>query len=328
MNNYSPKFTTTRAATLSVLRLIYLGTPPFAVPTLEAILRAGHDVVSVVTQPDRPKGRGHALTMPAVKQCALSHGLPLYQPERIRRPEALAHLRALVPEIMVIVGYGQILPQAVIDIAPRGIVNVHASLLPQLRGAAPIQWSIVNGDRETGVTTMQIDAGLDTGDMLLKARTAIGPDEDAIALSERLAHMGADLLIETLEGLEQNSIRPEPQDSQYATLAPILTKNDGRIDWNSSAQDIHNRVRGMRPWPGAHTRFRGQLLHIWLSRLTDYEQPAQPGELRADRDSLFAAAGDARWLKLLEVQMEGRRKMSASEFARGQRVADNEKFGD
>ena len=199
------------------MRLIYLGTPSFAVPSLEAVLRAGHEVVSVVSQPDRPKGRAHELAMSPVKVSALRHGIPVFQPERVRRPEAIEHLRALAPEIMVVVGYGQILPQAVIDLAPRGIINVHASLLPHLRGAAPIQWSIVRGDAETGVTTMQIDAGLDTGDMLLKSRTAIGPDEDAVSLGERLAHMGAELLTETLEGLESGSIRPEKQDAAMAT---------------------------------------------------------------------------------------------------------------
>ena len=310
------------------MRLIYLGTPPFAVPTLEAILRAGHDVVSVVSQPDRPKGRNLALTVSAVKSCALSYDLPVFQPERIRRPDSIAHLRALAPEIMVIVGYGQILPQAVIDIAPRGIVNVHASLLPKLRGAAPIQWSIANGDTTAGVTTMQIDAGLDTGDILLKASTPIGADEDAIALGKRLSHMGAALLIDTLEGLEKDAIRPEKQDSELATLAPILKKDDALIQWTAPAQRIHNRVRGMQPWPGAHTRFRDRLLHIWLSRLTDFDWPGAPGQLRSTRDGLFASAGDGRWLKLLEVQMEGRKKLSAVEFARGQRVADNETLGD
>ena len=310
------------------LRLIYLGTPPFAVPTLEAILRAGHEVVSVVSQPDRPKGRGQSLAVSAVKACALSHDLPVFQPERIRRPEAIAHLRALTPEIMVIVGYGQILPQAVIDIAPRGIVNVHASLLPKLRGAAPVQWSIVNGDAETGVTTMQIDAGLDTGDMLLKSATPIGSDEDAVALAGRLSHMGAALLIETLEGLERGAIVPQKQDPAHATLAPILKKEDALVDWNASGHRIHNLIRGMQPWPGAHTRFRGRLLQLWLARLSDYDWPGASGQLCVTRDGLFVCTGDGRWLKLLEVQMEGRKKMSALEFARGQRVADNEKLGD
>ena len=311
------------------MRLIYLGTPRFAVPTLEAILRAGHEVVTVVTQPDRPKGRGQELAMSPVKQCALAHRLPVFQPERIRRPEAQEHLRALAAEIMVIVGYGQIIPQAVIDIAPRGIVNVHASLLPRLRGAAPIQWSIARGDAVSGVTTMQIDAGLDTGAMLLKAETAIGPDEDAVLLGERLALLGADLLVETLEGLQRGAIQPEPQDASQATYAPILKKEDGRIIWTANAMAIHNLVRGLQPWPGAHTTFRGQSLQIWISRLTDLvRDDLAPGTLYAQRDGLFTACGDGRLLKLLEVQMQGRRKMSADDFARGQRVADNERLGE
>lgn len=310
------------------MRIVYLGTPSFAVPTLEALLRAGHEVVAVVTQPDRPKGRQGELALPPVKQCAIAHGLPVFQPERVRRAEPVEHLRALAPEIMVIVGYGQILPQSVIDIAPRGIVNVHASLLPRWRGAAPIQWSIVHGDSVTGVTTMQIDAGLDTGRMLLKASTEIGSDEDAIGLGERLSHMGAELLTETLDGLERGSIAPEQQDPEQATYAPILKKEDGRIDWNAPARHIHNLVRGMQPWPGAHTLFRGRLFHVWIARLADERSSGPPGALRAGREGLLASAGDGRTIELIEVQAEGRRRMHAQEFARGQRLSENEKLGD
>ena len=310
------------------MRLIYLGTPQFAVPTLEAILRAGHQVVEVITQPDRPKGRGHAVAISAVKMCALSHQLPVYQPERVRRPEVLEHLRALAPEVMVIVGYGQIIPQSVIDVAPRGIVNVHGSLLPHLRGAAPVQWSIVRGDKETGVTTMQIDAGLDTGDMLLRAKTPIGEDEDAIALSERLSHMGAGLLVDTLSSLERAGIQPEKQNDAVATHAPILKKTDGRIDWAQPAQAIHNLIRGMQPWPGAHTLFRGQLFQIWLSHRVDRHSASLPGQLLFNRDGLFVCCGDGLPLKLIEVQQEGRKRMNADDFARGQRVGENEKLGE
>jgi methionyl-tRNA formyltransferase len=310
------------------LRLIYLGTPRFAVPTLEAILEAGHEVAAVVTQPDRPKGRGHALAESPVKQCALAAGLPVLQPERVRRPEAVAALREIAPEIMVIVGYGQIIPQSVIDIAPRGVINVHASLLPELRGAAPIQWAIARGYDTTGVTTMQIDAGLDTGDMLLKAETAIGPEEDAVGLGERLALMGAQLLTDTLRGLEAASLRPEKQDPGRATYAPILTKADGAIDWSRPAREIHNLIRGMQPWPGGHTSFRGQRLHIWIARLApELIAAREPGSLRITREGLFAAGGDGCWLKLIEVQSEGRRRMGGDEFARGQRIESGEKLG-
>jgi methionyl-tRNA formyltransferase len=246
-----------------MLRLVYLGTPAFAVPTLERIVEAGHRVLEVLTQPDRPRGRGRELAASPVKEAALRLGLPVYQPERVRRPEAVEHLRALGANAMVIVGYGQIIPQNIIDLAPKGIINVHASLLPKYRGAGPIQWAIVNGETRTGVTTMRIDAGLDTGDMLLKAEAEIGPDETAIELSKRLATMGAELLVETLTKLD--SIIPEKQDPAQATHAPILKKEDGVIDWKQPAQAIHNRVRGLQPWPGAHTTFRGQTLNVWKS---------------------------------------------------------------
>ena len=214
------------------MRLIFLGTPAFAVPTLEAIVKAGHEVAAVLTQPDRPRGRGQNAAASPVKQAALGLGLTVYQPERVRRPEAVEYLRGMGCDAMVVVGYGQIIPQVVIDLAPLGIINVHASLLPKYRGAGPIQWAIVRGETRTGVTTMRIDAGLDTGDMLLKAETEIGPEENAVELGRRLAAMGADLLVETLEGLRAGRIVPEKQDDAQATLAPLLKKEDGAIDWS------------------------------------------------------------------------------------------------
>src|SRR5579871_2436136 len=258
------------------MRLIFLGTPAFAVPTLERIVEAGHQALTVVTQPDRPRGRGQHPAPPPVKETALRLSLPVYQPERVRRPEAVEHLRALAPEAMVVVGYGQIIPQSVIDLAPLGIINVHASLLPKYRGAGPIQWAIINGETRTGVTTMRIDAGLDTGDMLLKAETEIGPEETAVELGQRLAILGADLLVQTLDGLARGTITPQPQNPADATLAPLLKKEDGVIDWARPATVIHNRVRGLQPWPGASTSFRGQALHIWRSRARPESGPA-PG---------------------------------------------------
>jgi len=252
------------------VNLIFLGTPQFAVPTLEALVAEGHTVLAVYTQPDRPKGRGAELAASPVKQTSERLGLPIFQPERIRRPDSVEQLRALRPEAMVIVGYGQIIPQSIIDIPARGIVNVHASLLPKYRGAAPIQWAIANGETRTGVTTMRIDAGLDTGDMLLKWETEIDPTETALDLSPRLASAGADLLIQTLKGMQDGTIQPEPQDNSQATLAPILKKEDGLIDWNWRARKIFNRTRGFLPWPGAYSHFRGHIFHIWKSR------PAEP----------------------------------------------------
>src|SRR5450755_2108562 len=233
------------------MELIYLGTPGFAVPTLEKILQAGHKVLAVYTQPDRPKGRGGQVAQSPVKEAALRLGLEVRQPERVRRPEIVQELRNLSPRSMVVVGYGQIIPQSIIDIPPLGIINVHASVLPKYRGAAPIQWAVANGETRTGVTTMRIDAGLDTGDMLLKWETEIGPEENALELSERLAAAGVDLLMETLEGLESGTIHPEPQNNAEATLAPILRKEDGLIDWNhQTARTIFNRGRGLLPCPG------------------------------------------------------------------------------
>jgi methionyl-tRNA formyltransferase len=308
------------------LRLVFLGTPDFAVPTLNALVAAGHQVLEVVTQPDRPKGRRQELTPSPVKAAALAHGLTVWQPERIRHADSVEHLRALAPEAMVVVGYGQIIPQSVIDIAPLGIVNVHASLLPELRGAAPIQWSVARGYEKTGVTTMRIDAGLDTGDILLKWETEIGPGETAPEISPRLAEAGANLLVETLAGLAKGTISPVPQDGTRATWAPILKKDDGRIDWTLPAKTIHNLIRGLQPWPGAHTMFRGQSLHLWRSRLAADKRNLAPGALIQD-GGVFAVAGDGVCLELLELQLEGRKRMPAGIFANGHRLTNTEQLG-
>jgi methionyl-tRNA formyltransferase len=312
------------------MRLVFLGTPAFAVPTLEKIVEAGHEVVAVVTQPDRPRGRGGKSAAPPVKEAALRLGLPVYQPERVRRPEAVDYLRALNVDAMVVVGYGQIIPQVVIDLAPLGIINVHGSLLPKYRGAGPVQWAIVNGETRTGVTTMRIDAGLDTGDMLLKAETDIGPDENAIELGNRLAGMGAALLVETLAGLAAGSIIAEKQDNAQATHAPILKKEDGRIEWSQPALAVHNRVRGLQPWPGAFTAFRGQPLHIWKTRVPGQGTPlapgTAPGRILSLRPLLVGAADSP--IELLEVQLEGRKRIPAADFVNGQRVAENELLGE
>jgi methionyl-tRNA formyltransferase len=299
------------------MRIIFLGTPEFAVPTLDRIVAAGHAVSLVVTQPDRPKGRKQELIPSPVKAAGLRHGIPVYQPERIRNSECQAYLKQQSPEVMVVVGYGQIIPQSVIDLAPLGIVNVHASLVPDLRGAAPIQWSIARGFKRTGVTTMLINAGLDTGDILLQWETPIGPDETAPELSARLAEAGADLLVRTLAEATQ----PRPQDNSQATYAPILKKEDGRIDWSNPAQQIHDLIRGFQPWPGAHTSFRGQSLHLWRSRLVPEQQRGDlpPGAL-IQTQGVFAVAGDGAIIELLEVQLEGRKKMPAEVFANGQRI--------
>ena len=322
------------------MRGVFLGTPEFAVASLNQILSLPNDfeVLEVITQPDRPKGRKQELAASPVKLSALRAGLPVYQPERIRRAESVEHLRGLNPEVMVVVGYGQIIPQSIIDIPALGIVNVHASLLPELRGAAPIQWSIARGFARTGVTIMKIDAGLDTGEMLAKRETAIGENETAPELSLRLATAGAELLTTTLRQLAAGQIAAEKQDNNFATHAPILTKEHGRIDWQRPAFEIHNLIRGLLPWPGAYTSFRGQSLHLWRSRVLgstpaglpvpfrNLGRDLQPGALVLD-NGVFAIGGDGAALELLEVQLEGRKRMPADLFANGHRLTSTERLG-
>ena len=292
------------------MKLVFMGTPQFAVPTLERVVAAGHEVVAVFTQPDRPKGRGQKDAMPPVKEAALRLGLPVHQPERVRRPEVVEQLLALGTEAMVVVGYGQIIPQAILDIPPKGIINVHASLLPKYRGAAPIQWAIARGETRTGVTTMKIDAGLDTGDMLLKWETEIGPEETAVELGDRLAPAGADLLVRTLAELPR--IVPQKQDEAQATYAPILKKEDGQIDWTMLTQDILNRIRGFTPWPGCSTLWWGQRLRIWRARRLDLPAPPQ-GWLQRSKNRLFAGTGNG-GIEILELQLEGKKRMETASF--------------
>lgn len=308
------------------MKLVFLGTPQFAVPTLDAVVQAGHEVAAVYTQPDRPKGRGQSLAFSPVKEAALRLGLEVRQPERVRR--CVDELAALQAEAMVIVGYGQIIPQSIIDLPPLGIINVHASLLPKYRGAGPIQWAIANGETVTGVTTMRINAGLDTGDMLLRAETPIGPEETALEVGPRLAALGADLLVQTLDGLQAGTITPEPQNDAASSLAPILKREDGLIDWTQPASVIHNRARGFLPWPGAWTSFRGTRFSIWRCRLADGASTRPPGSLYTAAKRLLAACGASTTLELLEIQVEGRKRMDAAAFLNGQRLSDTESLGE
>jgi methionyl-tRNA formyltransferase len=310
------------------MRIVFLGTPSFAVPSLEALLAAGHDVLAVFTQPDRPKGRTQLLAESAVKQAAVAHNLPVLQPERIRRPENVELLREYRPDLMVVVGYGQMIPQSIIDIPPHGILNVHASLLPKYRGAAPIQWAIANGETQTGVTIMRIDAGLDTGDMLRKVVTAISPVETAPELSERLAALGAAALIETIRDLELGLAHPEKQNNAEATLAPILKKEDGLADWNLPAAAIYNRWRGFYPWPGLHTTLRGQSLQVWRAQPVGTIADAAPGSIRILNKRLFAVCGQGTALELLELQLAGKKRMPVEPFLNGYHLTENDTFGD
>jgi methionyl-tRNA formyltransferase len=308
------------------MELVFMGTPEFAVPTLRALAAAGHRIGGVYTQPDKPAGRGGEIAAPPVKRAAIELGLPVCQPEKIRPLEVYEELKSLSPDAIVIAGYGKIIPQHIIDLPRYGCINLHASLLPKYRGAAPVNWAIIRGETVTGVTTMKIDAGLDTGDILLVREASIGPDEDAVSLGRRLAEIGAPLMLETLEGLERGTITPAPQDHSRATLAPILKKEDGLIDWSLDAQQIVNRVRGLAPWPGAYTYFRGQLLHIWKARLAAGQAAAAAaGSLLIQGKTLQIACGQAQAVEALEVQLEGRRRVPALDFINGARIQPNEK---
>jgi len=308
------------------LNLIFCGTPRFAVPTLEKLVASGHRVHLVVTQPDRPKGRGLELVQSPVKESALKLNLSITQPDRIKtNDEFRAQLTALKPDAIIVVGYGRIIPHWMLDLPPLGNINLHASLLPKYRGAAPIQWSIANGETVTGVTTMRIDAGLDTGDILQQQQLAIAPNDTAETLAPRLAAIGADLMVETLRALQSGTIQPHPQDNAQATLAPILKKEDGLIDFSRSATDISNRIRGFHPWPGAHTKFRGKTLQIIKARPAPDAVP--PSELLAQADRLLVGCAHNTSLELLEIQLEGKKRSSAPDFVRGYRSHPGEKLG-
>ncbi len=305
------------------MRAVFLGTPEFAVPSLKALATA-HEVVGVFTQPDRPKGRGNQLAESPVKIAAGELGIAVHQPERVRRAESFELLRSLAADIMVVVGYGQIIPQAIIDLPKHGILNVHASLLPKYRGAAPIQWAIANGETETGITIMRIDAGLDTGDMLRKASLTIAADETAAELSARLAPLGATLLVETIvSGLEY----AEKQNAAEATLAPILKKEDGLIEWTRAANEIYNRFRGFNPWPGAYTTFRGQQLSVTGAKPLEMTGDLKPGQCAVVAKKLVAGCGQRTVLELSEVQLAGKKRMTGESFLNGYKLAAEEILG-
>ncbi len=311
------------------MRVVFMGSGAFAVPSLEALLDSGHEVAALVTQPDREKGRGQELAAPPTKAVALGRGIPVLQPRRVREPEAREALRGLRPELQVVVAFGQILPKEVIELAPLGTVNVHASLLPRYRGAAPIQWAIARGETETGVTTMRIDEGLDTGPTLLQQRLAIGPEETAAALEPRLARLGADLLLATVRGLADGTLEARPQDHAQATLAPLLRKEDGRVDWSQPAPAVACRARGFFPWPGAFTFHEARLLKLIHVRALDAPAaPAAPGTiLGVSPDGLTVACGQGTQLQVIEVQPESRRAMPASAWAAGAHLRPGSTLG-
>ncbi|MGA8198595.1 MAG: methionyl-tRNA formyltransferase [Candidatus Sulfotelmatobacter sp.] len=308
------------------LNLVFCGTPRFAVDTLERLVASGFLVRLVVTRPDRPKGRGLESASSPVKQSASRLGLPITQAETIKNnADFRAQLSDLKPDAIVVVGYGRIIPQWMLDLPRLGNINLHASLLPKYRGAAPIQWAIARGESITGVTTMKIDAGLDTGDILLQEEIPIASSDTAETLAPKLASTGADLMVRTLHGLEAGTIQPRKQDDSQASLAPILKKEDGRIDFSRKAGEILNRLRGFQPWPGAYSQFRGKNLQVW--RAAEITQSLPGSELKVEGDHLFVGCGHESALELLELQLEGKKRTSAADFVRGYRPQAGEKLG-
>ena len=327
------------------MKVVFCGTPQFAVPTLKYLLtQQEFEIAAVVTQPDRPSGRGMHVLFSPVKEAALEAGIPIHQPEKIRSPESQEFLHQIAPDCIVIIAYGQIIPARLLPIPKLGWINLHASLLPKYRGAAPINWAIVNGETQTGLTTMRIDAGMDTGDMLLQTELAIGPRETTPELAARMAGAGEPLMVDTLRGIAGGTLPPRPQDHTKATYAPLLKKEDGRIDWTRPAQEIYNRMRGFTPWPGSYTTFRGRICHIlgepvsndlqegsWTSQDGRHQVPAaqedtKPGTIRLVGQELLVSCGRATGLRLLSVKQEGGRKLDALEFASGARLTEGERF--
>jgi methionyl-tRNA formyltransferase len=323
------------------LRLVFCGTPQFAVPSLKSLLaQSDVEILAVITQPDRPSGRGRQVSFSPVKQTALKAGLPLHQPPKIRAPEFQELLEQLGPDAIVIIAYGQIIPARLLPIPKLGWINLHGSLLPKYRGAAPIQWSIANGESITGLTTMRIDAGMDTGDTLLQEEISIGAKETAPELAARMSEAGAPLMLNTLRGLASGTIPPRPQNHELASNAPLLKKEDGRIDWQQSAQQIFNRLRGFTPWPGALTTFRGQTCQIWgepvtaepklASNMDTNAAPQVPGTLLLDvtggSPNWLVVSGHTTVLRLAAVKLEGRRQVSALEFANGAHLTSGDRF--
>jgi methionyl-tRNA formyltransferase len=309
---------------MSGLRVIFMGTPEFACPTLQKLIDRNEQLVAVVTQPDRPKGRGQRLMPPPVKELAVRHAIPVYQPARVRDPDVIEILRGLAPDVIVVVAFGQILPKVLLDIPPLGCINVHASLLPRYRGAAPLNWCLINGELETGVTTMMMDVGLDTGPMLLKKSTPIDGNDDIVSLHDRMKVMGAELLSETLDRIAAGTLVPQEQDGDQSCYAPMLKKEDGRINWNRDARSIHNQVRGLAVWPVACTVLDGQTLKVY--RTSPAEGSGQPGTvLRADRQGIEVACLKGS-LIIEELQLAGKKRLDAASFLAGYAIAAGKLF--
>ena len=308
------------------MRIIFMGTPDFSVGTLEALVEAGHEVCLVVTQPDKPKGRGKEMQYTPVKEAALKHGIEVYQPRRIREAECVEKLRQYNADIMVVIAFGQIIPKEILEMVPYGCVNVHASLLPKYRGAAPIQWSIIDGEAVTGVTTMQMDEGLDTGDMLLKTEVPITAEETGESLHDKLAKAGAALCVETLAKLQEGSIVPEKQGESPTAYAKMLDKKLGNIDWTKSAVEIERLVRGLNSWPSAYTYWNKKVVKIWKASVIDENSNEQVGTVvKVEKDGFYVQTGNG-ILKVLELQIPGKKRMDAGAFLRGYTIEPGEVF--
>lgn len=303
-----------------------MGTPDFAVGTLEEIIKAGHEVVLVVTQPDKPKGRGNTMQFPPVKECALSHGIEVFQPKRVKEPECVEYLKQYQPDIIIVVAFGQILSKSILDLPPLGCINVHASLLPRYRGAAPIQWAVINGDEITGVTTQRMDTGIDTGDMIAKREVRLAEDETGGSLFDKLAEVGAKLCVETMDMIEKGTAEYTPQNHDAATHTSMISKELGNIDWTQPAAAIERLVRGLNPWPSAYTHLDGKMIKIWRAKVVSDAADYEPGCIvKVTKDDIEVQAGDG-VLSLLEVQLEGKKRMAADAFLRGYHLEEGSFF--
>ena len=302
------------------MRVIFMGTPDFAVGTLESIIEAGHEVALVVTQPDKPKGRSGALAFPPVKECAVAHEIPVFQPRRVREEENVEYLRTFEPDIIVVAAFGQILPKAILDMPKYGCINVHASLLPKYRGAAPIQWSVINGDEVTGVTIQRMDIGIDTGDIIAKEELVIAEDETGGSLFDKLAVLGASLCVKTMEEIEKGQATYTPQNHEEATHVGMIQKEFGNIDWNKSAEEIERLIRGLNPWPSAFTKLEDKTFKIWKAKVVSLDSEYEPGcIIDVTKNSMEVQTGKG-VLSLLEVQLEGKKRMEIDAFLRGFQV--------
>lgn len=307
------------------MKIVFMGTPDFAVQTLESLVKGGHQVIAAVTQPDKPKGRGKSVLMTPVKEKALEYEIPVYQPVKARDPEFIALLQELNPDAIVVVAFGQILPKAILDIPKYGCINVHASLLPKYRGAAPIQWAVIDGEEVSGVTTMQMDVGLDTGDMLEKAEYVLDPKETGGSLFDRLSTLGGELILSTLEKLENGTATRTPQGESETSYAKMLDKSMGKIDWTMEAVKIERLIRGLNPWPSAYTSLKGKTVKVWAAEVVEGKTTGNPGRVTVTKDQLLVETGE-NFLAITELQLEGKKRMETAAFLRGFTVEDQTVF--